>query len=92
MRCSSSTGVLPRLGNIRSRQSIKALARKIVEGKAKILSAAVFRTGQRWFVSFAVEVEREIPDRHPRPRRRDTHRNLVPMGAPRSASISGLQT
>jgi putative transposase len=27
----------------------------------------VSRTAQRWFVSFTVEVERAVPERHPRP-------------------------
>jgi putative transposase len=31
------------------------------------LSATVSRTAQRWFVSFTVEVERAIPERHARP-------------------------
>ena len=36
-------------------------------GTARILSATVSRTAQRWFVSFTVEVEREVPERHARP-------------------------
>ena len=31
------------------------------------MSATVSRTAQRWFVSFTVEVERAIPERHARP-------------------------
>ncbi len=68
MRCSGSTVTLPRLGTIRTHESTQALAGKIAEGKARILSATVSRTAQRWFVSFTVEVEREIPDHHRRPR------------------------
>ncbi len=67
MRCSGSTVTLPRLGTIRTHESTEALAGKIAEGKARILSATVSRTAQRWFVSFTVEVEREIPDHHRRP-------------------------
>src|SRR5579875_197957 len=67
MRCSGTTVTLPRLGTIRTHESTEALARKIVEGKARILSATVSRTAQRWFVSFTVEVDRAVPDRHPRP-------------------------
>jgi hypothetical protein len=52
---------------IRTHESTDALVRKLAEGKAKILPATVSRSAQRWFVSFAVEVEREVPDRHPRP-------------------------
>lgn len=33
---------------------------------ARILSATVSRTAQRWFVSFTVEIDRPIPERHPR--------------------------
>ena len=43
------------------------LARKIDNGTARILSATVSRTAQRWFVSFTVEVERDAPGRHARP-------------------------
>jgi len=67
MRCSGTTVTLPRLGTIRTHESTEALARKIVEGKARILSATVSRSAQRWFVSFTVEVDRDLPDRHPRP-------------------------
>ncbi len=34
---------------------------------ARILSATVSRTAQRWFVSFTVEIERSVPAAHPRP-------------------------
>ncbi len=67
MRCSGSTVTLPRLGTIRTHESTEALAVKIAEGKARILSATVSRTAQRWLVSFTVEVEREVPDHHRRP-------------------------
>ena len=43
------------------------LARRLENGTARILSATVSRTAQRWFVSFAVEVERDLPERHARP-------------------------
>ncbi len=67
MRCSGSTVTLPRLGTIRTHEPTMALAGKIAEGKARILSTTVSRTAQRWFVSFTVEVEREVPERHRRP-------------------------
>src|SRR5579884_1325760 len=58
----------PQVGSpIRTHESTEALARKMAEGKARILSATVSRTAQRWFVSFGVEVEREVPERHRRP-------------------------
>jgi putative transposase len=67
MRGSGTMVTLPRLGTIRTHETTEALARKIVEGKARILSATVSRTAQRWFVSFTVEVDPNLPDRHPRP-------------------------
>jgi putative transposase len=67
MRCSGTTVTLPRLGTIRTHESTRKLARRLENGTARILSATVSRTAQRWFVSFTVEVQRAIPDRHPRP-------------------------
>ena len=60
-------GHLPRLGTIRTHESTRKLARRLENGTARILSATVSRTAQRWFVSFTVEVERAIPERHARP-------------------------
>ena len=67
MCCTGSTVTLPRLGVIRTHESTRKLARRLANGTARILSATVSRTAQRWFVSFAVEVERAIPDHHARP-------------------------
>jgi putative transposase len=67
MRCSGTTVTLPRLRTIRTHESTRKLARRLENGTARILSATVSRTAQRWFVSFTVEVQRAIPDRHPRP-------------------------
>ncbi|ABW11405.1 putative transposase IS891/IS1136/IS1341 family [Parafrankia sp. EAN1pec] len=39
-----------------------ALTALLGDGRARLLGAAVSRTAGRWFVSFTVEVEREIPD------------------------------
>ena len=44
-----------------------AEADRLENGSARILSATVSRTAQRWHVSFTVEVDRAIPQRHPRP-------------------------
>jgi putative transposase len=66
MRCSGTKVTLPRLGIIRTHESTRKLARRLENGTARILSATVSRTAQRWFVSFAVEVQRAIPDRHRR--------------------------
>jgi putative transposase len=67
MRCAGSTVTLPRLGTLKTHEPTTKLARKIQDGTARILSATVSRTAQRWFVSFCVEVERDAPESHPRP-------------------------
>ena len=67
MRCAASTVTLPRLGTIRTHESTRKLARRLEAGTARILSATVSRTAQRWHVSFTVQVERAVPDRHARP-------------------------
>ena len=67
MRCAGSTVTLPRLGAVRTHESTRKLARRLGNGTARILSATVSRTAQRWFVSFTVEVDRAVPGRHARP-------------------------
>jgi len=67
MRCNGNAVTLPRLGTIRTHESTEKLASKIADGSARILSATVSRTAQRWFASFTVEVERDAPGRHARP-------------------------
>jgi len=67
MRCEGTTVTLPRLGTMRTHESTRKLARRLANGTARILSATVSRTAQRWHVSFTVEVERGIPERHTRP-------------------------
>ena len=67
LRCGRGTVTLPRLGVIRTHESTRKLARRLEDGTARILSATVSRTAQRWHVSFTVEVDRAVPDRHPRP-------------------------
>ncbi len=67
MRCAGATVTLPRLGTIRTHESTRKLARRLEPGTARVLSATVSRTAERWFVSFQVEVRREVPGRHPRP-------------------------
>jgi putative transposase len=52
---------LPRLGAIKTHESTRKLARRLESGTARILSATVSRTAQRWHVSFTVEVERDVP-------------------------------
>jgi putative transposase len=67
MRCAGSTVTLPRLGTIGTHESTRKLARRLENGTARILSATVSRTAQRWFVSFTVEVDQAVPGRHARP-------------------------
>jgi putative transposase len=67
MRCAGTTAALPRLGTACTHESTRKLARRLEAGTARILSATVSRTAQRWFVSFTVEVERAIPQHHARP-------------------------
>ena len=69
LRCSGATVTLLRLGTIRTHESTRKLARRLAHGTARILSATVSRTAQRWSVSFCVEVERAVPARHPGPAR-----------------------
>ena len=67
IRCGRRSVTLPRLGEVRIHESGRKLARRLENGSARILSATVSRMAQRWFVSFTVEVERDIPQRHARP-------------------------
>ncbi|MEU2167062.1 IS607 family element RNA-guided endonuclease TnpB [Micromonospora chersina] len=50
--------VLPRLGRLKLHESARRLARRLDNGSARILSAAVRRDGGRWHVSFTCEVDR----------------------------------
>jgi putative transposase len=52
---------LPRLGVLKTHESTRKLARRLEQGTARVLSATISRTADRWFVSFTVEVERQIP-------------------------------
>jgi putative transposase len=51
---------LPRLGTIRTHEDTRKLQRRIEGGTARVLSATVQHERGRWFVSFQVEVKREI--------------------------------
>ena len=67
IRCGGGTVTLPRLGVIKTHEPTRKLARRLEDGTARILSATVSRTAQRWHVSLTVEVDRDAPQRHPRP-------------------------
>lgn len=49
---------LPRLGTIRTKENTRKLERRLTAGTARITRATVSRHANRWFVSFAVEVDR----------------------------------
>ncbi|MFI6495724.1 IS607 family element RNA-guided endonuclease TnpB [Streptomyces sp. NPDC050564] len=51
---------LPRLGTIRLHEKAEGLREPIAAGTARILSASIRYERGRWFVSFQVEVKREI--------------------------------
>jgi putative transposase len=67
MRCVGRTVTLPRIGTLCTHESTRKLGRRLENGTARILSASVTRTAQRWFVSFTVEVDRVMPERHASP-------------------------
>jgi IS605 OrfB family transposase len=50
--------VLPRLGRIRTHESTRKLARRLEAGTARILSATITCSADRWYASFTVEVQR----------------------------------
>jgi putative transposase len=52
---------LPRIGQIRTHESIRKLARHVEQRRARIRSATVSHQSGRWFCSFSVEVERHDP-------------------------------
>jgi putative transposase len=52
---------LPRIGTLKTHESTRKLARRLEQGTARILAATITRTADRWFVSFTVEVQRQIP-------------------------------
>jgi IS605 OrfB family transposase len=51
---------LPRLGQIRTHQSTRKLARRLEAGTARILTATTTCTPDCWFVSFTCEVQRSM--------------------------------
>jgi putative transposase len=52
---------LPRIGLVRTHESIRKLARHVERGTARIRSATVSYRARRWFVSFSVEISRADP-------------------------------
>ena len=58
--------VLPRIGRVRTHESTRRLARRLENGTARILSAAVSYTGGRWYCAFQVIVEGKTRPAHAR--------------------------
>jgi putative transposase len=58
---------LPRVGVVKTHESTRKLARRLEHGSARILAATIARQGERWFVSFTVEVQRRIPTTNGKP-------------------------
>jgi len=52
---------LPRLGKVRTHESTRKLTRRVEQHSARIRSATISRRAHRWFVSFSVELLREVP-------------------------------
>jgi putative transposase len=51
---------LPRVGQIKTHESTRKLARRLEVGTARILSATVRRDAGRWYCAFTVEVARQV--------------------------------
>ncbi|MCK9928645.1 IS607 family element RNA-guided endonuclease TnpB [Frankia sp. Mgl5] len=52
---------LPRIGRVKVSEAMGALTGRLAGGVARLLGATVSRTAGRWFVSFTVQVAREVP-------------------------------
>ncbi len=52
---------LPRIGRVKAHEPMGALTGRLADGRARLLGATVSRTAGRWYVSFTVEADREIP-------------------------------
>ncbi|MEX5632550.1 IS607 family element RNA-guided endonuclease TnpB [Parafrankia sp. FMc2] len=60
---------LPRIGRVKVHEPMGALTGRLADGRGRLLGATGSRTAGRWFVSFTVEAEREVPEA-PSPRQR----------------------
>ncbi len=60
---------LPRIGRVKVGEPMGALTARLADGRARRLGATVSRTADRWFVSFTIEVERDVPARPSRRQR-----------------------
>ena len=58
--------LLPVIGEVRTHESTRKLARRVENDTARILAATLSRSGNRWFVTFTCEVEVAlVPTRTP---------------------------
>ncbi len=57
---------LPRIGEVRTHESTRKLARRVEAGTARIISATLSYQRERWHVSFAVELSDTDTDSAPR--------------------------
>jgi IS605 OrfB family transposase len=51
---------LPRVGQIRTHESTRKLARRLEAGTARVLAATIICGADHWFVSFTCEVQRRV--------------------------------
>ncbi|WP_101833948.1 IS607 family element RNA-guided endonuclease TnpB, partial [Frankia canadensis] len=56
---------LPRIGRVKVHEPMAALTGRLADGRACLLGATVSRTAGRWFVSFTVEADRDVPETSP---------------------------
>jgi hypothetical protein len=52
---------LPRIGVLKTHESTRKLARRVKHGTARIVTATVSQTADRWYVSLTCEVQRRLP-------------------------------
>ncbi|SNQ49520.1 transposase [Frankia canadensis] len=82
---------LPRIGRVKVCESMGALTGRLAGGSARLLGATVSRSAGRWFVSFTVEVDREVPA-GPSPRQRRAGPVGVDLGVKHLAVLSTGET
>ncbi|KDA43561.1 IS607 family element RNA-guided endonuclease TnpB, partial [Frankia sp. BMG5.23] len=82
---------LPRIGRVKVHEPMGALTGRLADGRARLLGVTVSRTADRWFVSFTVEVDRDVPER-PSRRQRAGGPVGVDLGVKHLAVLSTGQT
>ncbi len=82
---------LPRISRVKVCEPMGALTGRLADGRARLLGATVSRTTGRWFVSFTVEVDREVPA-GPSRRRRTARPVGVDLGVKHLAVLSTGET